>query len=72
VIAKGAHGRLDLFAVRPVENNPGWFESWREERVRVIPQHNGLRRVEEVRVLLSPFSLKFHLSFRLLRTLVSS
>ncbi|HET6216146.1 MAG TPA: alginate export family protein [Acidobacteriaceae bacterium] len=25
-IAEGAHARLDLFALRPVENNPGWFD----------------------------------------------
>jgi hypothetical protein len=25
-IAEGAHARLDLFAVKPVENNLGWFD----------------------------------------------
>jgi hypothetical protein len=25
-IAEGAHVRLDLFAVKPVENNPGYFD----------------------------------------------
>jgi Alginate export len=25
-VAEGAHVRLDLFALKPVENNPGWFD----------------------------------------------
>src|SRR6202789_4449302 len=25
-IAEGGHARLDLFAMRPVEDNPGWFD----------------------------------------------